>query len=236
MYNIIVNHLSPLYPRFCSMVTKTVCFHLEGQSLIAIFSELRGRSVGRLVGQPTSQLERESPRQFFTRSDPGTTGADVGDHFIKLLYYLSGPCGSPWYPFSEAIFYRDICQGGLVDLLKVRTSDPSKASTYDIFRLNINPSAICFIIYQIIRISTRCDHLIFSFFFFTYISFSYRSWITFQRIFFIRAFLLLFFFCYFYAHLLANIRLLKINRNSQQTIYFTFFYVSFSYIMWNYYL
>lgn len=166
MYNIIVNHLSPLYPRFCSMVTKTVCFHLEGQSLIAIFSELRGRSVGRLVGQPTSQLERESPRQFFTRSDPGTTGADVGDHFIKLLYYLSGPCGSPWYPFSEAIFYRDICQGGLVDLLKVRTSDPSKASTYDIFRLNINPSAICFIIYQIIRISTRCDHLIFSFFFF----------------------------------------------------------------------
>lgn len=199
MYNIIVNHLSSLYPRFCSMVTKTVCFHLEGQSLIAIFSELRGRSVGRLVGQPTSQLERESPRQFFTRSDPGTTGADVGDHFIKLLYYLSGPCGSPWYPFSEAIFYHDICQGGLVDLLKVRTSDPSKASIYDIFHLNINPSAICFIIYQIIRISTRCDHLIFSFLF-TYISFSYRSWFTFQRILFIQAFLLFVFFTFMFIY------------------------------------
>lgn len=41
------------------------------------------------------------------------TGADVGDHFIKLLYYSSGPCGGPGCPFSEAIFYRDICRGGL---------------------------------------------------------------------------------------------------------------------------
>jgi len=49
-------------------------------------------------------------------------GTDVGDHFIKLLYYSSGPCGGPGCPFSEAIFYRDICRGRLGPLR--RTTGP----------------------------------------------------------------------------------------------------------------
>lgn len=59
---------------------KTVCFHLKG-GLARIFPVARGTLL--------------RPGQFFTRGRAPTQRADVADHFIKLLYYSSGPCGDP---------------------------------------------------------------------------------------------------------------------------------------------
>lgn len=84
---------------------KTVCFHLKG-GLVTIFPCATPRTESRVIFHPF-----RSP----------ATGADVGDHFIKLLYYSSGPCGGPGCPFSEAIFYCDICRGGLGPLREAVT-------------------------------------------------------------------------------------------------------------------
>lgn len=70
---------------------------------------------------PMRRLRNGVPGNFSPVPTPAT-GTDVGDHFIKLLYYSSGPCGGPGCPFSEAIFYCDICRGGLGPLR--RTTGP----------------------------------------------------------------------------------------------------------------
>lgn len=81
---------------FCPAATKTVCFHLKG-GLVTIF--------------PPPRRRHGVPGNFSLGPSP-TRQADVADHFIKLLYYSSGPCGGPRCPFSETIFYRDICRRG----------------------------------------------------------------------------------------------------------------------------
>lgn len=71
-----------------------------------------------------------SPAIFHSARAP-TLQADVADHFIKLLYYSSGPCGGPRCPFSEAIFYRDICMS-----TRVSPSEEFTARTRGSFFLN----------------------------------------------------------------------------------------------------
>lgn len=84
---------------------KTVCFHLKG-GLARIFPVARGTLL--------------RPGQFFTRGRAPTQRADVADHFIKLLYYSSGPCGdpsplpsSPVFPFSRPFFTATYVDEGL---------------------------------------------------------------------------------------------------------------------------
>lgn len=75
---------------------------------------------GRFSHDIPSAAETRCPGQFFTRPRAPTQRADVADHFIKLLYYSSGPCGGHRCPFSETIFYRDICRRGSRPLRSLR--------------------------------------------------------------------------------------------------------------------
>lgn len=53
-------------------------------------------------------------RAIFHSGRAPTQRADVADHFIKLLYYSSGPCGGPQVlPFSRPFFTATYVDEGL---------------------------------------------------------------------------------------------------------------------------
>ena len=89
---------------FCPVARKTVCFHLKG-GLVTIFPVARGRGV---------------PGNFSLGPSPNAaTGRRRPLHKITLL--LVRPLWrAPGVPFSETIFYRDICRRGSRPLRSLR--------------------------------------------------------------------------------------------------------------------
>lgn len=89
---------NPFGPAFCPVARKDSMFSLKGR-----FSEDISSGAGDSVS-----------RAIFHSGRAPTQRADVADHFIKLLYYSSGPCGGPpVLPFSRPFFTATYVDEGL---------------------------------------------------------------------------------------------------------------------------